>query len=122
MTRGRQYTAAVFIKAIKGSGGIVSTIARRVGCDFKTAKSYITDMPTVARAYDNECETVADMAESVLVKSIQEGDTGDAKWYLSRIRREKYATLEKMEHQGAGGGPVEIRIVYEEALSSPDDD
>jgi hypothetical protein len=120
MTRKNQYTAQQFISAMPGSGGIVSTIARRVGCDWQTAKKYIDTMPSVQRAYQNECETVADMAESVLVKSIQEGDTGDAKWYLSRIRREKFATLEKQEFSGAE--PLVIQVIYGRERGGNDSD
>jgi hypothetical protein len=106
------YKAQDFINAIPGSGGIVSTIAKRVGCTWKTAKSYIDGYPTVKAAYEDECEAVADLAESVLITSIRDGNTQDAKWYLARIRRGKYA--ERYEFTGEDGGPVTIRVVYGE--------
>ena len=81
---GKRYKSTDFIVAIPGSGGITSTIAKRVGCDWATARNAIDSMPTVRESYDNECETVLDMAESVLLKNIKEGDSADAKWYLSR--------------------------------------
>jgi hypothetical protein len=84
------FTAKQFIAAIPGSGGIISTIAKRVGCDWDTAKKYLTEMPTVNQAWENEKERVDDMAESTLIKSIQEGNTQDAKWWLARVRREKF--------------------------------
>lgn len=79
-----QYSTEQFIKAIPGTGGIVSTLAKRIGCDWKTARKYIEEHPTVKQAYDNECEAVLDMAEGVLLKNITAGDSQDAKWYLSR--------------------------------------
>lgn len=82
-----QYTAQQFIKAIPGSGGIVATIAKRVGCEWSTANRYIKDYPTIQQAYQDECETVSDMAESTLIKSMQEGDVSSAKWWLARKRR-----------------------------------
>lgn len=84
MGRRNQYSASDFIKAIPGSGGIISTIAKRVGCEWMTVKRALDSMPTVKEAYDSESETVLDMAESVLLKNIKEGDSADAKWYLSR--------------------------------------
>jgi hypothetical protein len=90
MSRTNQFTAAQFKKAIPGSGGIISTIAKRVGCDWDTAKKYLTEMPTITTAWENEKERVDDMAESTLIKSIQEGNTQDAKWWLARVRREKF--------------------------------
>ncbi len=91
-SKGKRYTTAHFIKAIPGSGGIVAVIAQTVGCTWHTAKHWIDNYATVAQAYADECEQMADVAESVLVKSIQGGDVADAKWFLSRIRRGKYAT------------------------------
>lgn len=48
-------------------------------------------MPTVMRAYQDECETVIDMAESVLMASIRSGDVTSAKWYLERKRADTFA-------------------------------
>lgn len=66
-----QYKAADFIKAIKGSGGIISTIASRVGCDWNTAKKYITAYTTIKDAYDAEIEANTDTAESVVITNIK---------------------------------------------------
>jgi hypothetical protein len=106
----RRYKAQDFIDAIPGSGGIIATIAKRVECDWTTAKIWITEKPTVAQAYADECEAVSDMAESVLLKRIQEGDDATAKWWLSRIRRGKFS--ERTEVTGADGGPVEVIQIY----------
>lgn len=91
------YTAAQFIQAIPGSGGIISTIAKRVGCEWSTARKYINDMPTVKQAYDDECEAVSDLAESVLITNIKNGDSSDAKWWLSRKRKDEFS--ERTEHK-----------------------
>lgn len=110
MPNNELFTAAQFIAAIPGTGGIVSTIAKRVGCTRQTAAKYIAKHPTIQAAYDSECEALVDMAESVLAKSIQEGNTGDAKWLLERLRREKYST--RTEHTGADGGEITLRVIY----------
>ena len=95
------YKASDFINAIPGSGGIITTIAGRVGCSWHTAKKYIETMPTVKAAYDDECESVLDMAEGVLLKGIKSGDTSDAKWYLSRKgKRRGYADKLELDHDG----------------------
>ena len=69
------YTAAQFIKAIEDSGGIISTIARRVGCDWHTAKRYIEEYATVQQAYQDERNKVIDIAIGV-------SNTGDASWVI----------------------------------------
>lgn len=103
------YTTQIFIEAIPGTGGIISAIARKVGCDWDTARTWINKYPTVKIAYDNECETVLDMAESTVLKSIKDGDTQDAKWYLSKKGKHRgYA--ERVEVTGADGEPFKVII------------
>ena len=81
---GSKYKAKQFIDAIPGSGGIVSTIAGRVGCNWRTAKRWVTEFPTVKQAYEDECEVPLDMAHSVVIESIKKKNVGDAKWYLTK--------------------------------------
>jgi hypothetical protein len=103
------YTAAQFIKAIPKSGGIVSTIAAKVGCDWHTAKKWITEAPTVAKAYQDECETVNDMAQAGLIKAMQEGDVGTIKWWLARKRRGEFGDNLDVT---SGGEPLKVIIEY----------
>ena len=115
------YTAAQFIEAIPGTGGIISTIADRVGCTWNTAKKYIDEHATIRAAYDDEAERIVDLAESVLVKNIQNAakmvkqggivDTGDVKWYLSRKGKSR-GYVERQEVTGADSGPLTIRVEY----------
>ena len=108
---GNGYTAQVFLEAIPGTGGIVSAIARKVGCDWNTAKKYIDQYPTVRAAYDAECEAMLDLAESTVLKNIKDGDTQDAKWYLTKKgKRRGYGDTVALT--GEGGGPVRQVIEY----------
>ncbi len=81
-----KYNTKVFIEAIKESGGIISTIADRVGCEWRTAKKWIDNYPSVLLAYNDECERVNDMAESTIVKSLKAEDLTTAKWWIGRKR------------------------------------
>ena len=112
-----QYTAAQFIDAIPGSGGIVSTIARRVGCEWHTARKYIDEHPTVKQAYDNEREVLLDLSESVIVTSIKDGNTQDAKWLLSRMGKQR-GYGDAVALTGKDGGPI---VVKGYTTVSPDD-
>jgi len=97
------------INAIKGSDGIKTTIADKLGVTRQTVDAYLRRWATAQQVYDEECEKVGDLAESVLVASIRKGDTQDAKWYLSRIRREKYATRTEQDVT-SGGEPIAINF------------
>ena len=105
------YSASKFIEAIPGSGGIISTIAERVGCEWSTAKKYIEKYPTIKAAYDDECESVSDFAESVIIQSIKSGDTQDAKWWLTRKRKEVFS--ERHEITGKDGSDLTITYIKE---------
>ena len=109
---GKQFTQEQFKKAIPGSGGIIATIAKRVGCSWHTAQTYIRDTPTLAQIYENEANTVDDLAESVVIKAMQRGDINAAKWWLERRRRAKFATRVETEVSGKDGGPLPIQMTW----------
>ena len=107
MGKNNHYAAADFIEHIPGSGGIISTIAKRVGCAWHTAKKYCTEYATVAKVYQDECEGVTDLAESTVLKAIRDGDVSAAKWYLTMKAKDRgYA--ERKEITGADGQPQEM--------------
>ena len=116
-----RYTAQQFIDAIPGTAGIVTTIARRIGCDWHTARRYIDQYPTIKAAYDDECEKVLDAAESAVIQAITpkeggEADIPTAKWYLTmKGAKRGYAPTERHEHSGTDGGPITLKVVYDEA-------
>ena len=113
MGKPKQYTAQQFIDAIPGSTGIISTIAKRVGCDWLTVRRYIDNYSTVKAAFDAERESLLDIAESVLANNIklalqqqQNGktpaDSTDAKWLLSRMGKARgWAERQEVEHTGS---------------------
>jgi hypothetical protein len=98
---GRQFTAKQFLDAIPKSGGIITTIAKRVGCVWHTAKKYIDAMPTVHRAYIDECESILDMAESKLFEAVLAGDSQMVKYILStKGKRRGYTEKLEIDTQG----------------------
>lgn len=111
MSGRNQYKAEKFIDAIKDSGGIVSTIAKRVGCDWHTAKKYIDTYATVTQAYQDECERVLDLAESKTIEMINEKDGTMIRYYLSTKGKHRgYTEKQQIEHTGKDGGPIEQKV------------
>ena len=86
MSQKLKYTTEQFRKAIVRSGGVIGVIAARVGCSWHTAKKYIDKFPTLRDAYDNELQFTNDIALSVVLQAIKEGDIGTAKWWLTKKR------------------------------------
>ena len=121
------YTVEQVINAIKGSGGIKTTIAANLGgADYKTVRKYIEKYPTVNDAYNAELERNLDRAEAVVNKNIDNAlkvakaggmaDSGDAKWLLSRLGKHRgYSDKQEIEHKGG----IEINKGY--VIWSPDD-
>ena len=118
---GRQYTAQDFIDAIPGTGGIVSAIARKVGCEWNTARKWIDNYPTVKQAYDNECESVLDLAETTVLRNIKEGDSADAKWYLTKKGKHR-GYSDRVELTGADGGDLRIKLSWGDPGDNADAD
>ena len=107
MSEGERYSAERVIAAIPESAGIISTIAKRLGCNWDTVRRYIDKYPTVRRAYEQERERVIDMAEDQVISAIERGDVGTAKWYLSTIGRER-GYVQRTEVAGVADQPIVI--------------
>lgn len=85
----RGYTLDQVISAIKDSGGVISTIARRLNCEWHTAKKYIEKWESAKMYYQDEKEHILDLAESTIILAIKNGDIAAAKYYLSKMGRER---------------------------------
>lgn len=89
------------LQAIKGSGGIVNTIATRLGCDWHTAKKYINEWEETKQAYADETEIILDTAESAIFTSIQQGEVQSAKWLLATKGKQRgYSERHEIENTG----------------------
>ena len=95
-----KYRAQQFIKAIPGTGGVISDIADRVGCKWHTAKKYIDDYVSVKEAYDEECNRVSDAAKGKIVNAItKRKDLQTSKWWLT-VKDPEFTPKEKREISG----------------------
>ena len=100
-------TNETIIEAIKGSGGIISTIAKRLNVSWHTADKYIQQSDETKEALADEREAILDMAEGALYSSIKEGNTQDAKWLLATKGR-KRGFNEKIDIEHSG----DLNVVY----------
>lgn len=113
-------TEEAIIEAIKGSAGIVSTVAKRLGVAWHTANGYCKSSEATKQAFKDEREKLVDLAEGVLVKSIKNGDQQNAKWVLSRLGKNR-GYVERTETTGADGGPIKTSQSIDLSALSPDE-
>jgi len=78
------------LDAIRGSGGIVLVVMKKLGMKSWTAtKNLINKREETRTAFQEEAEGMLDVAESVVAKSISNGDISTAKWYLTKKGKER---------------------------------
>jgi len=102
------------IEAIKDSGGIMSTIARRLGVTWHTADSWVKQYDETKQALQDERETILDLAESTLFRNIKDGNSQDAKWLLSTMGKNR-GYSERHEITGADGGTIDVNAIIRKA-------
>lgn len=68
----KKYSIKAIRKAIDGSGGLKSNIARRLGCSRTTLQRYIDENPELIQAMSEEKDQVGDLCESKLIQAIKE--------------------------------------------------
>ena len=89
------------LQAIPGSGAIISTVAKRLGCAWETADRWVRKWPETVQALKDESEAILDMAEGVIYSSIKEGNSQDAKWLLAmKAKNRGYVDKHEIEHSG----------------------
>jgi hypothetical protein len=107
-----KYTVADFEQVIPGTGGIITTIASKMGCTWHTAAKHIKGSPKLKELVEGEANKIDDMAESVVINAIKDKDVQTAKWWLERRKRAVFAT--RQEITGEEGGEITIRVVYDD--------
>jgi hypothetical protein len=118
MANKNQYKAQDFIEAIPGTGGIVVRIAQKVGCDWNTAKKYITEFATVRAAYEQEKHAMDDLAENTVLQAIKDGDVNTAKWWLRVKRRDEFGDNLDVT---SGGKDLVIKVTVNDDTDSSTD-
>jgi hypothetical protein len=86
----------IILKAINGSGGVMSTIAKRLKVEWHTAQSYVNSSEETKQAYQNEEEWILDIADAKLYDNVKQGDLAAIKW-LKATKGKKRGYVEKQD-------------------------
>lgn len=84
-----KYTAEQMIEAIRGSGGIVSVVASRLGCGRATVYRYRDRYPNVRDALEGEREVLLDIAEAGLFDRVDDGDLDASIFALRTLGKDR---------------------------------
>lgn len=105
----KHYTREQVLEAIKGSNGIVSTIATLLQCDWNTAARWIDKWEDTKTAIQNEREKTLDVAENVIFGALQAKDVQTAKWYLAMKGKDR-GYIERQETTIKNAEPLNINL------------
>ena len=83
------YKKADILKAIKGSGGTVLTVAQALKCDWHTAKKNIEKYEETREALDGEQETGLDKVEGKAYELAENGDGAMIRFILATKGRKR---------------------------------
>lgn len=108
----KRITQKDVLNAIKDSGGIITTIARRLNCNWNTARTYCNKWESTTTALQEETETVLDLAECGIIDAIKAGDLNIIKWYLSTKGKDRGYTTELNVMQDTEREP--LKIIFED--------
>ena len=116
MGRKKVVTRLKLIKAVKGSNGVIGIIAERLNVTRNTVSAALKRDPIAKEYYDEECETVGDIAEVVVFDAIKSGDVSTAKWYLmNKCAARGYNPA--LELRGSGSEQVTLNFIDKEGAA-----
>ena len=119
-TKPEKLTVKRILKAIENTGGLKTKIADKLGVHRHTIDRYENKYPTVKQALIDETNKILDKAESVIFRSINEGDRDDSKWFLARKGKQRgYSEKIDMEQKGELKTIIEVR--YEDEVKKTEE-
>lgn len=110
-----------FKEAVDGSRGIITLIAKRLGVTRKAVYDYMDRTETAKELIENEKEKGIDIAESKLMKRLNDNDWKAIRMILTQSKRGRargYGKRLELEHSGEiksnRPSAEEVRKIYEE--------
>ena len=107
------YKKADILEAIKGSGGIVTTVALALNCDWHTAKANIEKDEETREAFDGELETGLDLVEGKAYAQAKNGDGAMIRFILAtKGKKRGYTYNEKLDGDGSAEDN-NVNVIYD---------
>jgi hypothetical protein len=109
MTRKQEFTAKEVCDACEGTGGIMTLVATKLGCDRTTIWRYAKRYPTVRQALRQADEAMTDVAEAKAGKLIK-AEYWPAIKYRLQTKGKDRGYIERTEVTGADGGDLSVTV------------
>ena len=109
---GKRFTKKQVLEAISCSGGVMSAVQQKLGCkSWATAKKYVEKWEETREAWITENSHADDLAQSVIINDIKNGNVQSAKWWLERRRWREFYISQRIQIEDANSDDdAELRI------------
>lgn len=97
------------IDAAKQTKGLVSLMAKRLGCNPQTVRNYAARYSTVAQAIKEEREAMVDVAELALYNQVTNGESWAVQFTLRTLGKDRGYT-DRHEVTGEGGRAIVVTL------------
>lgn len=109
MSRAKRVPTATIIAALRASGGIIMTAAKKVGVDPTTLRRRIKAEPALKDAYEAISEEFVDLAESKLISLVKKGNVA-AIIFTLKTKGKARGYVERQELETVGGETIHFYI------------
>lgn len=111
MAKVNGHTAEQVIEAVRKNKGILTLVARDLRVTRQTVHNYVNRFPTIAKAVEDERNSLLDMAEGKLFEQVQKGNMTAIIFTLKTLGKSRgYIEHIRNELTGAEGSPIVINI------------
>ena len=108
-----KFTKEQVLKAIAGSYGIMSQVARSLGgCDWSTAERYVLKWAETRQAFKDAKEESLDFSEGQMLKAIRNGDGPMIRFHLTMLGKHRgYVPRQEMTGEDGEAVAVVVRVI-----------
>ena len=94
----KKFRKKELINAIKGSHGLLRNVAKAFHTDTSIVRQYLDDDVELQELFVQESNSIQELAEDLIVKSLLDKDISTAKWYLEHKSKDGYrADFQKVQ-------------------------
>lgn len=104
-------TRDLFVEAVKNTGGIKTTIAKKLGVSTRQFYRWLEKNGEFAEPYlKDEILKIRDTAKNNIYTAIVEGDLGLSRWFLTAFDENGNTTASLMRGEQVDATPVTVKI------------